>query len=696
MRSISNLAEKIPREVWETIWKLPDEITIPDWVEKNIILSEKMAAEPGLLRISRTPYIRGPLEALGNVFIEEIVLVWGRQLGKSTGIQYSFACYIVAQDPGPATFLLPTREKAKEIQETRLDPIFRSCPEVVNRMPENPDDYTKLRMNFQTMVFAMAWAGSDTQTTTRSNRYLFIDEADEIPKHVGPNAIDPIKGIEQTTTTFSNRKIIKTSTPTTPQGNIWQALKECNLVFELWLPCPRCGAKQILYWDNVRFGENHDPVVVEEIAYYECEACQGRISNFDKIRILNQDEWRGRTTPDPCDQIMKDIRTRIDETISLDDALASKRYKKIGFYLPKWYSPFPGGTFGIISKELIEANRALKEGEDYAPLRNWIMYNAAKPWEQVFVPADEVELSKNEVNIPPLVCPKGTIAITAGIDPGQDGFWYAVIAWKADYGPHLIHSGWLSGSYDEQRIDDFVKNNIYEVQDERRQLHIWRIGIDTGGGEIEGAHISMTAAAYEWIRRMHMRDLFGTKGLSRDIPKRLKQIRIDRMPGDKGVKIPGGLTLIEMNTDALKDLVWFRLNRNVLLCQKCTKNNRFHPQDLEGEGIVTCSGCGLEMPKQAPVGLFTFHSGVDQIYLHHLLAEESSMDNHGRWKWVQVRRDNHLLDCTVIAFAMADSEFDGGVRVIRRSRGAPQEDPNKMPPVNPVTQRPRGSWVKGW
>ena len=179
-----------------------------------------MAAEPGKLRISRTPYIRGPLEALGNIFIEEIDLVWGRQLGKSTGVQYSFSCYIIAQDPGPATFLLPTRDKAKEISETKLDPLFRACPEVLSKMPENSDDYTKLRMNFKTMVFALAWAGSDTQTTTRSNRYLFVDEVDEIKKEVGENAIDPIKGIEQTTTTFSNRKIVKTSTPTTPEGNI--------------------------------------------------------------------------------------------------------------------------------------------------------------------------------------------------------------------------------------------------------------------------------------------------------------------------------------------------------------------------------------------------------------------------------------------------------------------------------------------
>jgi phage terminase large subunit GpA-like protein len=690
------LAEKVPREVWQAIWKLPDEISIPDWAEKNIILSEKMAAEPGPLRISRTPYIRGPLEALQNVFIEQIVLVWGRQLGKSTGVQYTFACYVVAQDPGPATFLLPTRDKAKEISETKLDPIFRACPEVLNRMPGNPDDYTKLRMNFQTMIFAMAWAGSDTQTTTRSNRYLFVDEADEIKKNIGENAIEPIKGIRQTMTTFSNRKEIDTGTPTTPEGNIWEALKQCQLVFEYWIPCSRCGVYQILYWENIKFGDNHDPIIVEEMAYYECEACHGHISNIDKIRMLTKGQWRARVTPDPCDQILKNIRTQIEETISLDDALKTKRYKQIGFHLPKWYSPFSGGTFGIIAKEFLEANKALKEGDDFAPMRNWRMYNAALPWQQVAISESQLELVKNEISLPQLICPHGTIALTMGIDPGQGGFWYAVIAWKNDYGPHLVHHGWTSGDYETSEIENIVRSAVYQVQEETRQLPIWRIGIDTGGGEYSGADMTMTAAAYEWIRRMHMRGLFGTKGLSRDIPKRLRQSRIDKMPGDKGIKIPGGLTLIEINTDAMKDLIWFRLNRNVIQCPNCKKNNRYRLDNFNSDLPLSCFGCGMELPKKPVNGLFTFHQDVGEEYLRHLLSEENRMNKDGKWEWVKTRQANHLLDCTAIAFAMADSEFDGGIRVIKRPAAASPADPNAMMPMNPITQKNKGDWMKGW
>jgi len=510
------------------------------------------------------------------------------------------------------------------------------------------------------MIFAMAWAGSDTQTTTRSNRYLFIDEADEIKKVIGENAIDPIKGIEQTTTTFSNRKKVKTSTPTTPEGNIWQALKRCQYVFEYWIPCPHCGQKQILYWENVRFGEDHDPIVVEEMAYYECEVCQGRISNLDKIRMLTKGEWRARKEPEAPDAIMKNIRVKIGETISLDEILKSRNAKTIGFHLPKWYSPFSGGTLGIIAKEFLEAKKGIEEGLDFAPMRNWNMYNAARPWEKTAISETEIELMSNKIDLAPLICPKGTTALTAGIDPGQGGFWFAILAWKRDYGAHLVQYGWLAGNYDSAGVERMIRDWTYEIDQEQRQLHIWRIGIDTGGGKYSEMDATMTEAAYLWIRKMRRHGLFGTKGSSWETIHRIKERHIDKMPGDKGAIIPGGLVLIEINTDAMKDVMWFHLR--------------------------------IEQDKP---GRFTFNNTIETDYIRHLLAEEYRLQKNGKWEWVKKRKDNHLLDCTVIAFAMADSEFRGGIRVIQRAP-APGGEPGKMPPMNPVTYQPRGGWVKKW
>jgi len=684
---------EIPDEL-RAIWRPPAEISIADWVESNIYLSQKMTNEAGLLRISRTPYIRGPLTALGNVFIEEVIVVWGRQLGKSTGVQYSFLCYCIAQDPGPATFLLPIRDKALEISETKLQPMFEACEEVRRRKPSNPDSYTKTRMDFTTMVLAMGWGGSESQTTTRSNRYLFIDEADEIKKSVGQNAIDPIKGIMQTTTTFPNRKIVMTSTPTTPEGNIWQGLKTCQYVFEYWIPCPHCGVYQVLYWENVRFGDDHDPVVVEEMAWYECEACHERISNLDKIRMLTKGEWRARTTPDPCDQIMKYIRARIEDTLMLEQVMENKRVKKIGFHLPKWYSPFSGGTFGVIAKEFLEADQSMRDGQDFAPMRNWRIYNAAIPWEQVWISETESDLEKNKVNLAPMVCPQGTIALTAGIDPGQGGFWYVILAWKRDYGAHLVYYDWLAGNYETSGLEEMIKEWTFEVEQENRSLKIWRTGIDTGGSQYSHVEMTMTEAAYLWIRKMRHPNLFGTKGLSRETVRRIKETRLDKMPGDKGGTIPGGLVLIEINTSAMKDDMWFHIRLNRLECTLCQEITIIPAESLE-KPPFKCHKCGNVIREKPISGCFTFNNAVEDEYYRHLLAEQYKQQKDGTWEWINISKINHLLDCTIIAFSMADSEFRNGIRLLRGAPKPPSQAPTG-PPVNPITRRPRGNWVKGW
>lgn len=634
MNSNLTLINQIPPEI-RAIWSPPEEITVPDWIEKNVRLPKLTAAEPGPLRISRTPYTRGPLLSLGSPWIEHIVMVAGRQTGKSQGVIYPFLCYAIAQDPGPAICLLPTETKAKYTAKKRLQPMFDSCPAIVEKKTSNPDDYTITEMQFRDMVLSMVWGGSATNLTTRPCRYLLRDEVDELKKSLGDDQIDPMKAIEETTGTFSNRKIVDTGTPTNPEGNIWKALTSCQYVFEFWVACVHCGVYQILYWDGVKFGDDPDPEAVEMNAFYECESCKAPITNLDKIRMLAHGEWRARMTPNPCDQIRKKIRVKIEETISLDDVLKIKTVKKIGFQLPKWYSPFMGGHIGIIAKDYLLAEKKMKDGEDFAPMRNWTIYCAALPYEETSISVAEHELEKNKIDLPEFVYPQDTIAITCGIDPGQKGFWFTSIAWKWDMTPHLLHYGFLPGSYEGSGIKDLLEWR-YRSEDQKHTLPIWRIGVDTGGGEYSDKDATMTEAAYQWIRehRENHKGLVGTKGMSHSSPHRVRMSKIDKMPGDKGAMIPGGIVLLEINTDEMKDSVWFHL--------------------------------GIEEGKP---GRFTFHGNTGFDLMRHLTAEEKVFDvKKNKYVWIR-KRANHLLDCVIIAAAMADPEFQGGVKMLQQNQG---------------------------
>lgn len=641
------LSHRLPDEIIKA-WLPPREISIPDWVQDNVRLTKISCSEAGPLRISRTPYTRGMLEAIGDFYVEWIILCWGRQLGKTEGVLIPFLCYIIAEDPGPATFFLPTQKKCNEVEAQKLDPILTECEAVQRQRTSNPDDYTTLEKKFREMILSLAWAGSATEATTRSTRYLLRDEIDEYEAEVGVDATSPLKAIQETTTAFPDRKLLDTSTPTVIAGNIWQELKSCKYVFEFWIPCPHCGHKQILYWGSkdssggVKWNNEKDPVVAENIAYYQCEACHGKITNHDKIRILILGEWRARTTPDPCEQILKDIPPRFEETISLKEVLSKKLTRKIGSHLPKWYGPFDGNSFGCAVKEFLEAATALESGETYTKMRDWKKFWAARPWEEEKIRETELELLENKIDLPAMVCPRDTLFLTCAIDPSEGKKWFVVKAWSPNrehrgFSGHLVQYGIMNEYAD---VEEFLKNATYPIQgssDLRKPILI--SGLDTGGGfSDEEESLTMTVEAYHWLKKAGQMGLFvvGTKGASHPMKNVIaKQTKIEKEPGKKGRPIPGGLTIWEIDTGQMKKNLWFH----------------------------------LRIEKGAP-GRYTFHSETDFDYIKHLLSERLVADKRGKEEWKR-KGKNHWLDATIIADTLVENDCYGLQLINLGQRQAP-------------------------
>lgn len=644
-------------------WLPPEEISIPDWVEKNVELTKHSSSEPGLLRISRTPYTRGVLLALGNHSIQHVLLCWGRQLGKTEGVQIPFLCYVIAKDPGPTTFFLPTQDKCTNVEAQKLEPMLAACKAVKEQKTTNDDDYTILQKKFREMILSMAWAGSASQATTRSTRYLLRDEIDEFKSEVGPDATNPLKAIQETTTAFPDRKILDTATTTVKHGNIWRGLRSCKYVFEFWLSCPHCGAKQILSWGTkessggVKWDGEIDPVAVEMLAYYQCEICQKKITNHDKIRMLDSGEWRARLTPDPCEQIIADIPPTIKETISLDVVLKKALAEKIAFHLPKWYGGLDGHSFGEAAKEFLEANRALENGEGYTLMRDWKKFWKAVPWEEEKMPETEIELLKNKNDVPAMVCPPDTVFLTCGVDPSEGMKWFVVKAWSPNrqhrgFTGHLVHYGTL-GEFED--LERFLRDTRYPVMgNPDLQKPILVSGYDTGGGKDpnEEQDITMTVAAYHWLKKMGQMRIFvvGTKGASHPIKNRIaRQSLIEKEPGKNGKPISGGLRVWEFDTDQLKRNLWFHLRL--------------------GSGESIDEETGEIIVNSSAAGRFTFHADTDIDYIRHILSEKLVRNKRGKEEWKR-KGKNHWLDATIIADALVENDCYG-LQLINLGGGTP-------------------------
>jgi len=440
----------------------PENIAMDKWVEKYVKLPAMTSSEPGPVKLSRTPYLRGIYQAFQSIYVEHLVIVCGRQVGKSTFL-FSSLAYAIAQDPGPALFVMDTREMAKYTSTNRMRPLFLSCEQVKSKLTSNPDDFTNMEMRFSNMVLSIVGGNSIAQMISRPVRYLFRDEIDEIVGNVGTSA-DPLKAAEETTSTFANRKIIDTSTPTTSVGNIWMQLGSCEYVFEYWVPCPECGTKQILLWDRIKYNtDEKDKERLLANVYYECKSCKYRIIEFHKQKMAENGEWRARLSENIPKKIEEGMDCDIKETIILQDVLENQA-RKIGFHLPKWYGLFYHSTFSNAVREYLEAVEANKEYGDFTKMRDWSQYWAAKPYTMKAATVEEQKILENKINIPGHIVPSGYVALTAGIDMAQKGFWFVIIAWKIDLTCHLVDYGFVSG-WDS--LTEILWNTAYMTEDSK-------------------------------------------------------------------------------------------------------------------------------------------------------------------------------------------------------------------------------------
>jgi phage terminase large subunit GpA-like protein len=230
------------------------------------------------------------------------------------------------------------------------------------------------------------------------------------------------------------------------------------------------------------------------------------------------------------------------------------------------------------------------------------------------------------------------VALTCGIDVQRDGFWFLVKSWNRDMSSHRVQYGYLTTWAD---VENLIFNTRYPVEGRPDAgMGIWRAAMDTGGGKNDEDDWSKTEEIYTWLRRNSRGVVYGVKGSSTAQVKKVTPRVIDKMArGNR--PIPGGITLYFLDTDKFKEAFFWRL--------------------------------GLAPGEPQAI---TLHADTDITYARQVLAEQKQRDKRGVVSWVQVRRDNHLLDCEIYSDACADPEWmpsltfmmDHGGRPARRIR----------------------------
>jgi len=185
------------------------------------------------------PYQREIMDAITDTSTEEVVLIMAAQTGK-TEIFNNAVGYYIHQDPSPIMMVQPTKEMAEAWSKDRLVPMIRDTPvlnELIRVDNKRDGENTILHKRFPGGNITIAGANSPSSLASRPKRVMILDEVDRYPKSAKKEG-RPSKLAIKRTTTFWNRKILKSSSPTIRGESEIEDDYENSDQRKFWVKCP--------------------------------------------------------------------------------------------------------------------------------------------------------------------------------------------------------------------------------------------------------------------------------------------------------------------------------------------------------------------------------------------------------------------------------------------------------------------------
>ena len=391
----------VPKYISEAMSALkpPDDLTVSEWSEQYRILDAKSSAMPGLWRNQITPYLVGIMDEFNNYETEEITFVKPTQVGGTEAMQNMLA-YIVAQDPSPTMVVYPTDELGEATSKNRLQPMFKSSPELQKHFNENESQKDELQ--FDNMYISIAGSNSPSGLASKPIKYLFLDEVDKYPPASSKEA-DPISLAKERTKTFRGRKIYSCSTPTLRNGHIWKMMESSDVIKHFFVPCPHCSEYIELKFSQIRWPDKETGLSSADRAtqaVYVCQKCGAVITDSDKTQALIKGEWRAFKEK-------------------------TKTARTVAFWMNTLYSPFT--SFSQIAKEFIDSK------DDPDKLHNFANSWLAEPWEDTKLKTNADLVMERQTDVPVYTVPDWAKFITGGVDVQENSIYWTIRA----FGNHI-------------------------------------------------------------------------------------------------------------------------------------------------------------------------------------------------------------------------------------------------------------------
>lgn len=471
----------VREETWQLFEKMlglvapPPALTLSEWADRYRYLSSEDSAEQGRWHTDRAAYQKEPMDAITDTRVRKVVLMWGSQMGKTTGAILNAIGYYIHNDPSPMMALNPTVEMGATFSKNRLSPMIRDTPVLREIMSQKSRDKnnTIQEKQFPGGYIAIQGANSPAALAARPIRLLFADEIDRYPLSAGMEG-DPLLLAETRMTAFWNSKEVVTSTPTIKGLSKIEAEYE-HSTQEVWtVPCPRCGKYQGLSWEKIVFDSEAFREGTDRTVKCRCESC-GEVSG--------EQDWRAGFARG---------KYRAEYP----------RRKVRGFFVNSLSSSFT--TWEKITEEFLQATDEAKNG-NREPLKTWTNTKMAETWDEEGEQMGEDGLLERAEEYGAEV-PAQVQYLTCAVDTQDDRFEYEVLGWGRGKESWGIEKGEIYGDLKKpgiwQQLDETLMRTF--EREDGVELHLSATCIDSGG------HFSLEV--YRFCKERWGRNVWAIKG----------------------------------------------------------------------------------------------------------------------------------------------------------------------------------------
>lgn len=620
----------------------PPKLSLSEWADEHFRLSAESAAEPGKWRT--LPYQRGILDAITDPVVQRVSVMKSARVGFTKCLNAAVA-FFMAQDPCPILVVQPTVEDAEGYSKEEIAPMLRDVEALAGLVTETgvkTSAQTILHKSFPGGVLSMVGANSGRGFRRVSRRIVIFDEVDGYPPSAGTEG-DPIKLGEKRAEYYWNRKIVAGSTPLIAGSSRIEELFESGDRRRFFVPCPHCG-----HMDYLRFSLRDDevegghvmrwPKDKPDLAHFVCQQCGCSIEETDKREMLEHGEWRPE----------------------------GEFAGHASFHIWAAYSLSPNATWAQLAAEFLEAKAGGPE-----KLKTFVNTTLGETWKERGEAPDWERLHERRETYPIGSVPEGPVVLTCGVDVQKDRLVWEVVGWAPNKESWSVDAGEFHGDTSTDaasstperpspwpKLDALLARNF--VSADGREFQIAMLGIDSGYN---------TQIVYAWARQYPMSRVIATKGVAG--VRALVGVPTSVDVTVRGRRLRRGYKVWPIGVDVAKAELYGFLGMS------------------RGTGEPPAGYC--HFPEYGE-GFF------QQITAEHLVRIVNKKTRRVTFEWhVQANRENHYLDCRIIARAcasvlgidrMTKPSSAANVAVVAAKARAEASDPT------PRGERREGFWNK--